>query len=405
MQRAASAVRRAAEWSGAANARCRARGRAVCAPVESVNVSVQELAALRAKFPVRQDWTDEQIRAVYKQPLMQLIYAGASAHRAYFTPGEVQRCTLLSIKTGGCSEDCSYCSQSSKYKTSVKAEKLMDEEPVLRAAAEAKAAGSTRFCMGAAWRGVSSVGKGQFSRVLGMISKVRAMDLEVCATLGMVNEEQARALKEAGLTAYNHNIDTSEAYYPRVITTRTFEDRLRTLRAVRSAGLSVCCGGIIGLGESENDRISMLCTLASQASHPESVPINALVANEGTPLEDAEPLEPWSLVRMIATARIVMPASMVRLSAGRNSLSKTEQALCFMAGANSIFTGDKLLTTPNVEQNEDDALFEALGLRGKKPFGNEAQRAREHQQERRRVSEDVRREAYEEELVLASSSA
>jgi len=369
----------------------------------AVDIRAEEISLLRDKFPVRKDWTEDEIREVYDQPLMQLVYAGASAHRAYFTPGEVQRCTLLSIKTGGCAEDCSYCSQSSKYKTGVKAEKLMEEEPVLRAAAEAKAAGSTRFCMGAAWRGVSSVGKGQFSRVLDMISRIRAMDMEVCATLGMVNEEQALALKHAGLTAYNHNIDTSEEYYPKVITTRTFDDRLQTLRAVRSAGLSVCCGGIIGLGESHKDRISMLHTLATQPQHPESVPINALVANEGTPLENTKPLEAWALVRMIATARVVMPASMVRLSAGRNSLSQTEQAMCFMAGANSIFTGDKLLTTPNVDRNEDDELFDSLGLRGKRPFGNEAQRAREHEQTANNM--ESHRCAHEEELVLATASA
>ncbi|KAA8494896.1 Biotin synthase [Porphyridium purpureum] len=336
-----------------------------------------EQHALRVKYPVRRDWEVAEVRSLFEMPLLELVYAGASAHRAYFSPSQVQRCTLLSIKTGGCAEDCSYCSQSSKYKTDVKAEKLMDGADVLEAARNAKASGSTRFCMGAAWRGVSSAGKNQFNRVLDMISEIRAMDMEVCATLGMVNEEQASRLKQAGLTAYNHNIDTSEEYYPKVISTRSFQDRLQTLQAVRSAGLSVCCGGIIGMGETDDDRVSMLHTLATLPAHPESVPINALVANKGTPFEDMKPLEPISLVRMIATARIVMPASMVRLSAGRNSLGSIEQALCFLAGANSIFTGDKLLTTPNVKINEDEALFSMLGLHGKKPFGGEATQAKE----------------------------
>jgi len=333
---------------------------------------------------------------------MQLMFEGASAHRAYFSAGEVQRCTLLSIKTGGCSEDCSYCSQSSKYKTDVESQRLLDTESVLNAAQNAKNSGSTRFCMGAAWRGVSSVGKGQFNRVLDMITQIRAMDMEVCATLGMVNEEQASLLKQAGLTAYNHNIDTSEEYYPSVISTRTFQDRLETLKAVRSAGLSVCCGGIVGLGESDTDRISMLHTLSTLESHPESVPINALVANKGTPLEDSEPVDCWTLVRMIATARILMPASMVRLSAGRSGLSEHEQALCFMAGANSIFTGDKLLTTPNVEMDQDDAMFQKLGLFGKKPFGKESEHAKQFKQSKH--TQQQQHESHEQELVHAAST-
>lgn len=319
-------------------------------------------------FPIRTDWTLLEIHDIYKHPLLDLIYRGATAHRQYFNPRQVQQCTLLSIKTGGCPEDCKYCSQSSSYKTAVKAEKLMDVDSVLDSARRAKDAGSTRFCMGAAWRGVSQVGNRQFGRVLDMVRGVRAMGMEVCATLGMVNLEQAKRLKEAGLTAYNHNLDTSREFYPQVISSRVYEDRLKTLECVREAGISVCCGGIIGLGESHDDRVSLLHTLATMPQHPESVPVNALVANEGTPMEQAEPVPVWDLCRMIATARIVMPTSMVRLSAGRVSLSPAEQALCFMAGANSIFTGDKLLTTPNPEFGEDSKMFAMFGLDGKEPF-------------------------------------
>lgn len=320
------------------------------------------------RFPVRHDWTRDEIRRLYNHPLLDLVYHGATAHRIYFNPREVQQCTLLSIKTGGCPEDCKYCSQSSSYKTAVKAEKLMGFDDVMESARRAKEGGSTRFCMGAAWRGVSQVGPRQFDRVLQMVSEVRGMGMEVCATLGLLNTEQAKKLKEAGLTAYNHNLDTSKEYYPKVITSRVYEDRLKTLESVREAGISVCCGGIIGLGESHEDRVSLLHTLATLKEHPESVPVNALVANEGTPLEEADTVPVWDLCRMIATARIVMPRSMVRLSAGRLGLSEAEQALCFMAGANSIFTGDKLLTTPNPEFSEDRAMFETLGLKGKQPF-------------------------------------
>lgn len=327
---------------------------------------------------VRNDWTREEVADVYNHPLLDLVYRGATVHRQYFNPRQVQQCTLLSIKTGGCPEDCQYCSQSSRYKTAVKAEKLMDLEQVRHAARAAKEAGSTRFCMGAAWRGVSQVGPRQFQRVLDMVSEIRGMGLEVCATLGMLNTEQAKALKSAGLTAYNHNLDTSREFYPKVITSRQYDDRLQTLKSVREAGISVCCGGIIGLGETHTDRISLLHTLATLPQHPESVPVNALVANKGTPLEDAEPVPVWDLCRMIAAARITMPRSMVRLSAGRISLSPAEQALCFMAGANSIFTGDKLLTTPNPEFSEDGAMFETLGLQGKPPFFGEEQVDKEH---------------------------
>lgn len=319
------------------------------------------------QFPVRTDWTVDEIRKVYDTPLLDLVFRGATAHREYFNPQEVQQCTLLSIKTGGCPEDCKYCSQSSKYETAVKAEKLMQHDEVIHAARAARDAGSTRFCMGAAWRGVSQVGPRQFGRVLDMVSEIRGMGMEVCATLGMVNKEQAAQLREAGLTAYNHNLDTSREFYPKVITSRVYDDRLETLKAVRSAGISVCCGGIIGLGEAHTDRVSLLHTLATLPEHPESVPVNALVSNEGTPLEKSEPLPVFDLCRMIASARVIMPASMVRLSAGRVSLSPAEQALCFMAGANSIFTGDKLLTTPNPEFSEDKSMFDSLGLHGKAP--------------------------------------
>lgn len=318
-------------------------------------------------FPVRTDWTRSEVGAVYNSPLLGLIFRGASAHRRHFDPSEVQQCTLLSIKTGGCPEDCGYCSQSARHDTAVKAEPLLQHDEVVTAARAARDAGSTRFCMGAAWRGVSQVGPRQFGRVLGMVKEVRGMGLEVCATLGMVTKNQAVQLREAGLTAYNHNLDTSREYYPKVITSRVYDDRLETLGNVRAAGISVCCGGIIGLGEDHTDRVSLLHTLATLPEHPESVPVNALVSNEGTPMEGAEPLPVFDLCRMIASARIIMPKSMVRLSAGRVSLSPAEQALCFMAGANSIFTGDKLLTTPNPEFSEDKALFESLGLRGKAP--------------------------------------
>jgi len=252
----------------------------------------------RGRFPVRRDWSLDEVRRVYSQNLLELMYQGATAHREHFNPQEVQKCTLLSIKTGGCPEDCKYCSQSSKYKTSVKAEMLMQVDDVLAQAKKAKDAGSTRFCMGAAWRGASQVGPRQFQRVLDMVTGVREMGLEVCATLGLVNAEQARMLKEAGLTAYNHNLDTSREFYPKVITTRNYDDRLQTLQNVREAGISVCCGGIIGLGESHQDRVSMIHTLATLPKHPESVPVNALVVNEGTPLEGAKPL-PVSLLSFL----------------------------------------------------------------------------------------------------------
>lgn len=307
----------------------------------------------------------DAVRDLFETPLLDLIYQAATVHRQHHSADEVQVCTLLSIKTAGCPEDCGYCSQSVHHEASVPPQKLLETGPVLEAAREAKAGGSTRFCMGAAWRDVRD-GK-QFERVLEMISGIDAMGLEVCCTLGMLTEDQAHRLKQAGLSAYNHNLDTSENFYEQVITTRTYQDRLETLHHVRNAGLSVCCGGIIGLGESVDDRIDLLHTLATLPKPPESVPINALVAVPGTPLEKQERVSTFELVRMIAIARILMPESNVRLSAGRLEMSAEEQALCFLAGANSIFAGEQLLTTPNPELDQDLSMFESLGLRARPP--------------------------------------
>jgi biotin synthase len=309
---------------------------------------------------IRNDWSRQEIADLYHSPLLQLIYDAATVHRRYHNPAEVQQCTLLSIKTGACPEDCSYCAQSSRYKTAVTPEKLLDVETVVTAAQIAKDAGSTRFCMGAAWREVKD-GE-QFESVLDMVKRVDAIGLEVCCTLGMVDKAQAIRLKEAGLSAYNHNLDTGENFYGEIITTRTYQERLETIKNVREAGITVCCGGIIGMGESDDDRIDLLHTLATLPQHPESVPVNALVPIEGTPLADQAPVSPWDLIRMVACARITMPKSKVRLSAGRLLLSVAEQALCFLGGANSIFTGDKLLTTANNALSEDDQMFKLLGI-------------------------------------------
>lgn len=331
----------------------------------------------KAQTP-RSDWTRAEVAAIYRLPFNELIHRAASTHRLSFDPLEVQRCTLLSIKTGGCTEDCKYCAQSSRYKTAVKSQPLMPAMDVMEAARRAKAAGSTRFCMGSAWREMGGK-KAMFRKILSMVRDVKAMDMEVCCTLGMLTEEQAVQLKEAGLSAYNHNIDTSREHYTSVISTRTFDDRLQTIANVRKAGLSVCCGGILGLGETEDDRIGMITELATMTTHPESVPINALVPVEGTPLMGSSPPDSFEMARTIATARIVMPRSMVRLSAGRLTFSPMEQAVMFMAGANSIFTGDKLLTTPNPERDVDEALFTKLGLRGKLPFTSPLKRSEEQQ--------------------------
>ncbi len=317
----------------------------------------------------RNDWTIEEVKEIYDSPLLELIYQAATVHREYNDTGEVQVCTLLSVKTGGCPEDCAYCPQAARYNTGVSVQALMKKEEVLEYAAKAKEAGSTRFCMGAAWREVRD--NKDFERVLEMVKGVNEMGMEVCCTLGMLTEGQARKLADAGLHAYNHNLDTSSEYYGEIIHTRTYDDRLQTLENVRKAGVTVCCGGIIGLGETHEDRINMLHTLATLTEHPESVPINALVPVAGTPLANNQKVDVWDMVRMIATARILMPKAMVRLSAGRNDLSVAEQALCFMAGANSIFAGDKLLTTPNPSFEDDNAMFKLLGLKPMVAFKEE----------------------------------
>lgn len=315
---------------------------------------------------IRNDWTREEIKEIYDTSIMDLIYRGATVHRAYHDPNEVQVCTLLSVKTGGCPEDCSYCPQAARYHTDVKVEKLMDVNTVIKAAANAKEAGSTRFCMGAAWREVRD--NRDFDKVLDMVKGVNTMGMEVCCTLGMLTEEQAEKLKDAGLYAYNHNLDTSEEHYDEIISTRTYDDRLDTINNVRKAKISVCSGGIIGLGEKDEDRVGMLHTLATLEEHPESVPVNALVPVEGTPLEDQPRVSIWEMIRMIATARIIMPTAMVRLSAGRVRMTVEEQSLCFLAGANSIFAGDKLLTTPNPEEDMDKKMFQTLNLKPRASF-------------------------------------
>lgn len=301
------------------------------------------------------------VRELWRTPLLELVYRAATVHRAHHSSEEIQRCTLLSVKTGGCPEDCSYCPQSAHYSTPVENAGMLDLEDVKTAAHAAKAGGSTRFCMGAAWREVRD--GAEFDRVLEMVREVASTGMEVCCTLGMLAPHQAAALKEAGLTAYNHNLDTSPEHYGEVISTRTYDDRLNTLAAVADAGINVCCGGIVGLGEGDDDRVGLLHRLASLDPHPESVPVNALVRVEGTPLAEGEEIDPFVVVRTVACARILMPKARVRLSAGRQELGDAAQALCFMAGANSIFAGEQLLTTPNPTFDEDDALFARLGLR------------------------------------------
>ncbi len=323
------------------------------------SMEVEALHAVSAQ--PRNNWTKEEISTIYHAPLLELIFTAAKVHRHWHDPLSVQQCTLLSIKTGGCSEDCAYCPQSARYDTGLKAEKLLDPDAVYAAAMCAKNAGSTRFCMGAAWREARE--NAQFEQVLEIVRRVKSLDMEVCVTLGMLGADEARRLKEAGVTAYNHNLDTGEEYYDQIITTRTYQDRLDTIQHVRDAGMSVCCGGIVGLGESEKDRIDLLHTLSTMSEHPESVPVNALVRVDGTPLADRPPVEIWEMLRMIATARIVMPRARVRLSAGRLQMNQTEQALCFLAGASSIFTGEKLLTTGNPGYDEDKQMFQLLGLR------------------------------------------
>lgn len=309
---------------------------------------------------VDQKWTKEAIEACYDQPMMDLLFQAQTVHRQYFSPNDVQLSTLLSIKTGTCPEDCGYCSQSGHHPTDVEREKLLSIETVLENARAAKAKGSTRFCMGAAWR---SPPKKDMPKVVEMIKEVKAMGMETCMTLGMLNDEQVSELKDAGLDYYNHNIDTSPEYYSKIVTTRCFQDRLDTLQRVRDAGINVCCGGIMGMGESKDDRISFLHALVSLPVYPESVPINRLVAIPGTPLGETKSLDDLEFVRTVATARIIMPKARVRLSAGREVMSRTLQTLCYFAGANSIFYGDKLLTTNNPRAELDQALFAQLGIK------------------------------------------
>ncbi|MDH3887540.1 MAG: biotin synthase BioB [Gammaproteobacteria bacterium] len=308
---------------------------------------------------VRNDWSLAEVKAIFDLPFNELLFQAQTVHRQHFDPNAVQISTLLSIKTGGCPEDCKYCPQSVHYDTGLEPERLLDIEEVVTAAKRAKQAGASRFCMGAAWR--NPKGK-NFERVLEMVDRVRAEGLETCATLGMLDETQAAELKRVGLDYYNHNLDTSPEFYADIITTRTYDDRLDTLRHVRDAGINVCCGGIVGMGESRTDRVSMLCELANLQQHPGSVPINQLVKVQGTPVDEQPDIDTIEFVRTIATARMLMPASYVRLSAGRSEMSDEMQALCFHAGANSIFYGEKLLTTGNPDTARDDALFEKLGL-------------------------------------------
>jgi biotin synthase len=315
---------------------------------------------MTASAPIRHDWTHREVKDLLDKPFNDLIFEAQQAHRAYFNPNEVQVSTLLSIKTGACPEDCMYCPQSGHYNTGLQKEKLMAVQKVLDEAKAAKETGATRFCMGAAWR---SPTKKDLPHVLDMVRGVKEMGLETCMTLGMLTEEQAAELSEAGLDYYNHNLDTSERYYNQIITTRTYQDRLDTLENVRNAGMKVCCGGIMGMGEDEADRAGFLMELANLPEHPESVPINLLIKIPGTPLENVEDLDPIEFVRTIAVARILMPKSHVRLSAGREDMTDEMQALCFLAGANSIFYGDQLLTTENPEADADRRLFERLGIR------------------------------------------
>jgi len=312
---------------------------------------------------VRNDWSTQEIEDIYHQPLLELVYQAATVHREFHPANQVQVCTLLSIKTGGCPEDCSYCGQAARYHTGITVKSLMSKQDVVAIAQRAKDAGSSRFCMAAAWREVRD--NRDFDQILEMVEGVNELGLEVCCTLGMLSESQAARLQEAGLYAYNHNLDTSKEHYEEIITTRKFDDRLNTLNHVRKAGITVCSGGIIGLGETHADRINMLHTLATLPKHPESVPVNALARVKGTPLADLPKVDSWEMVRMIATARIIMPASMVRLSAGRAEMSTEEQSWCFMAGANSIFTSEseELLVTPNPRLDDDRKMFDLLGLK------------------------------------------
>lgn len=333
-------------------------------PVRRSNVQTKNME-------IRNNWTKEEIIELYNRPVLDLVYEAASIHRHYHDPNTVQVSTLISIKTGGCSEDCAYCPQAARYHTDIDNNDLMTIDEVRTLAQRAKDSGSSRVCMGASWRNVED--GPEFDDVLEMVRTINKMDMEVCCTLGMITENQAKRLAEAGLYAYNHNIDSSEDYYKEIISTRAFEDRIDTIKNVRKTNVTVCSGGIIGMGESVEDRASMLVALSTLSPQPESVPINALVPVEGTPLADIHELDIWEMIRMVATTRIVMPKTQVRLSAGRTQMSTEGQALCFMAGANSIFSGEKLLTTPNPGVNEDMEMFNKLGLKPQEPFAKHSQ--------------------------------
>ncbi len=341
--------------------------------------------------------TKEALLELYNKPLLELVFEAATVHRQYHNPREVQMSSLLSIKTGGCPEDCGYCPQAARYHTDVEAHKLMTVDSVIEQAKNAKANGSSRLCMGAAWREVRD--NKDFDQVVEMVQAVNDLDMEVCCTLGMLSEDQAKRLKNAGLFAYNHNLDSSREFYKDIISTREYDNRLETIDNARKAGISVCSGGIIGMGEAVEDRIGMLMSYMQMENPPESIPINALVAVEGTPLEDQKPIEQWEMIRMVATTRIVFPQSVVRLSAGRTKMSMEAQALCFMAGASSIFAGDKLLTTPNPEFNEDKEMFDILGLIPKEPF-QEGEKPESHPDP---INEEKKRKAAEREKELAAA--
>ena len=345
----------------------------MCEGLPGAAACVREAAMTRDLSLPRHDWTLEEVEALFARPFMELVFEAASVHRRWFDPSEVQKSQLLSIKTGGCAENCGYCSQSASFQTGLKAEKLMDASAVLAEAMAAKAGGASRFCMGAAWRELKDR---DTPKLATMIAGVKALGLETCATLGMLTADQARQLKAAGLDYYNHNLDTGPEYYAEVVTTRTYQDRLDTLAHVREAGMSTCCGGIVGMGESRRDRAGLLHALATLPEHPDSLPVNALVPVTGTPLGDRVKregeIDPIEFVRTVAVARLVCPRAMVRLSAGRETMSPEMQALCFLAGANSIFVGGRLLTTPNPEQDEDAALFALLDLKPMEPRAVEA---------------------------------
>ena len=326
-----------------------------------MNRDTDTLSSTRDELALRYEWTKSEVQAIYETPLPELIYRAQTVHRKFHEPDRVQTCQLISIKTGGCPEDCAYCPQSAHYDAGVEREALLDPEHVIGVAREAAGRGVTRFCMGAAWREAPQ--GTEFGKVLEMVRGVSALGMEVCRTLGMLTDAQAVQLKQAGLTAYNHNLDTSPEFYGSIITTRVYDERLRTLAAVRKAGITVCCGGILGMGEKASDRVGLLQQLAVLRPHPESVPINMLVRVEGTPLAMMPALDPLEMVRAIATARILMPASRVRLAAGRKQLSVEAVTLCFLAGANSIFVGEKLLTTPNPGPSEDEELLQSLGMK------------------------------------------